>query len=391
MSKPYQICTRCVMDTSVEDIRFDAAGVCNYCTEFLEQSRHVLTRPDADRERALDEFVARVKASGRGKPYDCIIGVSGGVDSSWALVKAVQLGLRPLAVHMDNGWNSELAQNNIANLVRGLGVDLHTHVIEWEEYRRLMQAFFDADVVDVELLYDNAMMAVNYQQATQYGLKYILAGSNQATEGMRMPTGWNWFKFDRKNIAALGRRFGGVRLKTFPAIGTLRFAWLEFVRGVHWIPFLDYLDYRKADALAVLQREYQYKPYLFKHYESVFTRFYQGYILPRKFGIDKRRVHLGTLVAAGQLSREDALRQLEGIPYASPQALEDDRQYFIKKMRWTSAQLDEYIARTPRPHAAYPSEKPLWDFIFAPRGGSSLHGVLKKIYRQFFRRNHVRT
>jgi N-acetyl sugar amidotransferase len=391
MKKPYQICTRCVMDTSVEDIRFDAAGVCNYCTEFLTTSQHVLTRPDAERAKALERFVARVKASGAGKPYDCVIGVSGGVDSSWALVQAVKLGLRPLAVHMDNGWNSELAQNNIANLVRGLGVDLHTHVIEWEEYRKLMQAFFEADVVDVELLYDNAMMAVNYQQATKYGLKFILAGSNQATEGMRMPTGWNWFKFDRKNIAALGRRFGGVRLRTFPSIGTLGFVWLEFIRGVHWIPFLDYLDYQKSAALEVLQRDYGYKPYLFKHYESVFTRFYQGYILPRKFGFDKRRVHLGTLVTAGQLDRDTALKQLEGIPYASAQALEEDRQYFIKKMRWTAAQLDEYIARAPQPHSNYPSEKPLWDFIFAQHGGGFVRRSLKRIYKQFSRRAHART
>jgi N-acetyl sugar amidotransferase len=391
MTRQYQICTRCVMDTSVADIRFDGAGVCNYCAEFLTHSHHVLNRSDADRAKALEEFTARVKASGRGRQYDCIIGVSGGVDSSWALVTAVRLGLRPLAVHMDNGWNSELAQNNIANLVRGLGVDLHTHVIEWQEYRRLMQAFFDADVVDVELLYDNAMMAVNYEQATRYGLKYILAGSNQSTEGMRMPSGGNWFKYDRKNIAALGKKFGGVKLRTFPAIGTLRFAYLEFVRGVHWIPFLDYLDYKKADALEVLQREYGYKPYLFKHYESVFTRFYQGYILPRKFGVDKRRVHLGTLVASGQMSRDEALRQLEGIPYASQQALEEDRVYFIKKMHWTPAQLDEYIARPPRPHMDYPSEKPLWDLIFAPHGSGAVHSFLKRIYRTIVRRPHVRT
>lgn len=379
------------MDTSVQDITFDAAGVCNYCSEFLTQSHHVLNRPDAERSQSLGRFVERVKASGKGKPYDCIIGVSGGVDSSWALVQAVRLGLRPLAVHMDNGWNSELAQSNIANLVRGLGVDLHTHVIEWEEYRRLMQAFFDADVVDVELLYDNAMMAVNYRQASKYGLKFILAGSNQATEGMRMPGGWNWFKYDRRNIKALGHRFGGTRLRTFPAIGTLRFVWLEFVRGVHWIPFLDFLDYQKSAALEVLQRDYGYKPYLFKHYESVFTRFYQGFLLPRKFGVDKRRVHLGTLVAAGQLPRETALKQLEGIPYISEQALEEDRLYFIKKMRWSSAQLDEYLARPPQPHMLYPSEKPLWDFIFAPRGGRSVHGMLKRIYRLFSRRAHVRT
>ena len=185
----YQQCSRCVMDTTASDITFDEQGVCNYCIEFLESSSHIIHEDLANKEARLQELVEEVKANGKGKPYDCIVGVSGGVDSSWTLVEVKRLGLRPLAVHMDNGWNSELAQNNIANIVRGLGVDLHTHVINWNEYRELMQAFFDADVIDVELLYDNAMIAVNYQQASKYGLKYILAGTNQATEGMRMPEG----------------------------------------------------------------------------------------------------------------------------------------------------------------------------------------------------------
>lgn len=194
--RPYQQCTHCVMDTTAADITFDKKGVCNHCKEFLERSSHIIHENLDTKEARLQELIERVKASGIGKPYDCIVGVSGGVDSSWTLVEVKRLGLRPLAVHMDNGWNSELAQNNIANLVRGLDVDLYTYVIDWNEYRELMQAFFDADVIDVELLYDNTMLAVNYQQAANYGLKYILAGSNQATEGMRMPPGWNWFKYD---------------------------------------------------------------------------------------------------------------------------------------------------------------------------------------------------
>ncbi len=379
------------MDTSVADISFDQSGACNYCREFLDRFGHVLNKPQAERERDLQTFVARVKAGGKGRRYDCVIGVSGGVDSSWALVQAVKLGLRPLAAHMDNGWNSELAQNNIANLVRTLGVDLHTHVIDWNEYRQLMQAFFDADVLDVELLYDNAMIAVNYQQAAQYGIKFILAGTNQSTEGMRMPGGWNWLKYDRRNIEALGLRHGGIRLRSFPAIGTLGFLWQEFIRGIRWVPFLDYFDYNKAAALEVLQRDYGYKPYLFKHYESIFTRFYQGYILPRKFGVDKRRVHLGTLVASGQMSREEALQRLEGIPYASEKALQEDKQYFVKKMGWTPAQLDAYIARPGRPHDAYPSEKPLWDWFFANRESRLVHRTLKTLYKLLFRTTHART
>ena len=350
------------MDTSATDIVFDAAGVCSYCTEFLTRTRHLRERPAAEREATLQDLVARVRRRGRGKRYDCVVGVSGGVDSSWALVQAVRLGLRPLAVHMDNGWNSELAQNNIANLVRGLGVDLFTHVINWEEYRGLMQAFFDADVLDVELLYDNAMMAVNYRQAARHGVKYILAGTNQATEGMRFPPGWNWNKFDRRNIRALARS-GRVRIETFPAIGTFGYVYYELIRRIRWTSFLDYLPYNKFEALDVLQREYGYKPYPYKHYESVFTRFYQGYILPEKFGVDKRRLHLSTLVASGQMTREEARAGTEGLAYPSPAALEEDKQYFMKKMGWTRAQLDAYVARPERSHLEHGSEKPMWDFL----------------------------
>jgi len=387
----YRICTRCVMDTSVADIAFDASGVCNYCSEFLAQSAGVLNQSAEQRAERLRRFVDEVKARGRGKRYDCVIGVSGGVDSSWALVQAVQLGLRPLAAHMDNGWNSELAQNNIANLIRTLGVDLHTHVIDWEEYRGLMQGFFDADVIDVELLYDNAMLAVNYQQAAKYGVKYILAGSNTSTEGMRMPASWNWLKFDKRNIQALGARNAVGRLDTFPAIGTLGFFWSEFVRRIRWIPFLDYFDYNKARALEVLQRDYGYKPYLFKHYESIFTRFYQGCILPEKFGVDKRRVHLGSLIISGQMTRAEALQRLEGIPYASAQALAEDKQYFMKKMGWSEAQLREYLARPGKPHSAYASEKPLWDWLFANTRRGFMHRFLKKSYKLVFQGSHART
>jgi N-acetyl sugar amidotransferase len=364
------------MDTTASDITFDQDGVCSYCSEYLQRSGHLQGRDPQDVRQNLERFVARLKAVGKGARYDCIVGVSGGVDSSWALVQAVKLGLRPLAVHMDNGWNSELAQNNIANLVRKLRVDLYTHVIDWPEYRALMQAFFDADVLDVELLYDNAMMAVNYQQAAKNGVRYILAGTNQATEGMRFPPGWNWLKFDKKNIKALARKFGRVRISTFPAIGTLGYVGYEMIRGIKWVSFIDFFEYNKLEALSVLQKDYGYKPYPYKHYESIFTRFYQGYILPAKFGVDKRRLHFSTLVASGQMSRDEAVKSAEGLPYPSAQGLEEDKQYFIKKMGWSRADLERYIARPEKPHTDYGSEKPLWDFLV-------------KIYRRFANRKAV--
>jgi N-acetyl sugar amidotransferase len=353
------------MDTSAKDIDFDAQGVCNYCTDFfarLERSGGANGGGASNRER-LNDLVEQIRTGGTGLHYDCVVGVSGGVDSSWTLVQAVRHGLRPLAVHMDNGWNSELAQNNIANLVRALDVDLHTHVINWQEYRRLMQAFFDADVIDIELLYDNAMLAVNYQQAAQQGVKYILAGTNEATEGMPLPRGWNWHKFDKRNIKALARSFGRVRMKTFPSIGTLGLAAHKFVRGIRWISFLDYMEYNRQDVLDALRREYAYKPYPYKHYESVFTRFYQGYILPTKFGVDKRRVHLSTLVVSGQMTRDEALQGTAGLAYPSAADLEADRQYFLKKMGWRVEDLTAYLERPGRAHDEYPSERRLWELL----------------------------
>ncbi|WP_268753271.1 N-acetyl sugar amidotransferase [Dethiosulfovibrio salsuginis] len=357
------MCSRCVMDTTARDISFDDNGVCNYCTEFLSRSSKVLFKEPEARKKELDAFVAKVKKDGKGKPYDCIIGVSGGVDSSWVLVKAIELGLRPLAVHMDNGWNSELAQNNISNLVQKLGVDLYTHVINWEEYKGLMQAFFDADVIDIELLYDNAMLAVNYRMAAKYGIKHILSGSNQATEGMRMPDGWNWLKFDKKNIKSIVAEFNGPSLITFPAIGTVDFIIKKIFNRIKWESLLNSIDYNKFSAMSTLQRDFDYKPYPYKHYESVFTRFYQGYILPSKFGVDKRKIHLSILILSGQMSRVDAIKDLEGIAYPSEKDLQDDIGYFLKKMCWSKNQLDEYLSRPEKSHLIYPSEKPFFDFF----------------------------
>ncbi|HOA18061.1 MAG TPA: N-acetyl sugar amidotransferase [Fervidobacterium sp.] len=352
-------CKRCLMDTTAKDITFDEDGYCNYCTEFLES----LNNPNRKISLPLNELVEKIKADGKGKEYDCVVGVSGGVDSSYTLVKVKELGLRPLAVHMDNGWDSELAANNIKNLVEKLGADLYTHVIDWEEYRELMQAFFDADVIDVELLYDNAMLAVCYQQAGNYRVKYILAGTNTATEGMRLPENWNWFKRDKKNIKNLGK-MRNVRLKTFPAQGTIDYVIYEYFKKIRWISFLDYLpDYNKFEALEILQKNYSYKPYPYKHYESIFTRFYQGFILPVKFGVDKRKNHLSTLVLTGQMKKEDAEKLLLEIPYPSEQELIDDIEYFLKKMRWTKDDLMNYLKRPEKPHTLYGSEKGLWDAL----------------------------
>jgi N-acetyl sugar amidotransferase len=359
----YRQCTRCVMDTSARDITFEENGVCNYCTDFLISSSSVLNEDPENKNQKIAEFVEKVKGDGKGKPYDCIIGVSGGVDSSWVLVHAVNLGLRPLAVHMDNGWNSELAQNNIANLVRGLGVDLFTYVIDWEEYRGMMQAFFDADVVDVELLYDNAMLGVNYQQANKWGIKHILAGTNLATEGMRMPNQWNWFKYDAKNIRGIVKRFSKTSINTFPIFSTLDFVYYKYIKKIKWTSFLDLTNYRKKEVLKILEGKYGYKPYPYKHYESIFTRFYQGYILPKKFNIDKRTVHLSCMILTGQMSRDEAIICLNSIPYPNINDQNDDIAYFMKKLKWSSGHLEVYLNRPGVCHDFYLTEKPLYKML----------------------------
>lgn len=344
------------MDTSALSIAFDKEGICNYCSDFLLKSSSLLNEEKTSKDLRLTSLLDRVRFNGRGKRYDCIVGVSGGVDSSWALVKAVQNGLRPLAVHMDNGWNSELAQNNIANLVTGLGVDLFTYVIDWTEYRGLMQAFFDSDVIDIELLYDNAMTAVCYQQARKYGLRYILAGSNQATEGMQVPSEWNWYKYDAKNIRSIVKRYRRLPIKTFPLYSTLDFIFDTKLRSICWTPFLDYFHFIKEDAICELESGYGFRRYPYKHYESVFTRFYQAYLLPEKFCVDKRLVHLSTLIISDQLSRDQALEFLKCSPYPSAQELDVDLKYFLKKMGWDANLLGEYISRPRVEHDAYPSE-----------------------------------
>jgi N-acetyl sugar amidotransferase len=357
MTSQAQTCTRCVMDTSAPGIEFDAAGVCNYCTAFELKWRDAV-KIAADHLAHRDEFLARVKENGRGKEYDCIVGISGGVDSSYVLLLAKQHGLRPLAVHLDNGWNSELASHNIANLVKHLGVDLYTHVIDWQENRDLQLSFIKAHVVDIELLMDNAMLALNYQQAARHGLKYVLSGNNLATEGMRMPEGWYQFKFDARNVRSIQKRFGRLPIRTHLLMSTFDFTWYEFVRGIKRVPFLDYFPYNKAEAVETLKREVGYKPYPYKHYESVFTRFYQAYILPRKFGYDKRRVHLSSLIVSGQMTRDEALALLATPPYPDAKQQEQDRTYVLKKLGLTEAAFEEYMRAPGIPHSHYGTEEP---------------------------------
>ena len=346
------------MNESVSDIIFDEYGNCNYCTEFLDRIKEneFSNTTSINSDLILQNLLNNVKKSGIGKKYDCVIGLSGGVDSSYVLYKAVKYGLRPLAVHMDNGWNSELSQENIENLVKELNVDLYTHVIDWEEYRNLQQAFFESGVIDIELLYDNAMLAVNYKIANKFKIKYVLTGMNTSTEGMKMPRSWNWFKYDKLNIKDIASKHGIKKFKTFPSISTLEAVWFMIVSRIKFTHILDFMEYEKDKAIKILVEKVKYRPYPYKHYESVFTRFYQGYLLPKKFNVDKRLVHFSTLICTNQLKRVDALLQLNQPTYPNSKDLEADIQFFLKKMKWTQDDLDSYLKSPIKDHDDYKSE-----------------------------------
>lgn len=340
------------MDTSDPEIVFDGNGVCNHCREY-DRIAGMRLFPGEERQRRLEALVARIRERGRGKEYDCVIGLSGGVDSSYLASKAVELGLRPLAVHLDNGWNSELAVGNIERIVRKLGIDLHTHVIDWEEFRDLQLSFLRASVVDIEMLTDHAIAAAIHRAAGKRRIGFFLSGANLASESV-MPRSWFYAnKLDSRNIRAIWRKHGSGRpLRTFPLLGAWEYACILASLKVETIPLLDYLPYYKEAAKQALIRDLGWVDYGGKHYESRFTRFYQAYILPGKFGIDKRRAHLSSLIHSGQVTRDQAVELTEERLYGAEE-LREEKEFVAKKFGMSVAGFDEIMSLPPRDHRDY--------------------------------------
>lgn len=339
----HQSCTRCIMDTTDPDIAFDARGVCNHCHRYEQVARTRLI-PSAERPARLSALVAEIKTAGRGKPYDCVIGVSGGVDSTYVAWLVKDLGLRPLAVHLDNGWNSELAVANIEKTLKTLDIDLYTHVIDWEEFRDLQVSFLKASTPDGEVPTDHAIFALLYRMTAQHGLRHVITGTNVATEAV-LPEKWGYGYFDWRYVKDVHRRFGTSRLTTYPHFSLLGLAYYAFVRRVRMVSILNHIEYDKAAAMRLLQDKLGWVYYGGKHYESIYTRFYQAYVLPRKFDIDKRKAHLSTLVLSGQMTRVQALEAMEQ-PVYPEKALLEDRDYCIKKLALTPAEFDA-IMKSP--------------------------------------------
>lgn len=349
------------MDESAPDLALDDRGLCRYCRDFDRQQAQPGQDPESLRRQG-DAWVARLKEAGRSRRYDCVMGLSGGADSSYALLLAKRLGLRSLAVHVDNGWNSELAVMNIENLVRKLGIDLYTIVIKWNEFRELQLAFLRAGVVDLEMPSDHAIIAGMYQTARKFLVRYVVSGDNTATE-VTLPPGWNHRKTDLRNLLAIHDAYTAEPLTSFPRISTVGLLFSQRVLRQVYVPLLSYFPYIKSAAIGELQHEVGWRPYPGKHGESIITRFYQGFILPKKFGFDKRRIHLSRLICSGQCTRDEALADLAKAPY-DPEIMQLDREFVIKKFRLTEAEFETIMQGKPHHHSEFGSDEVLLQVAF---------------------------
>lgn len=343
----YQVCTRCVMDTSDPEIVFDAQGVCNHCHIFEAQTRKNWF-PNEEGARRWSALSEKIRASGKGREYDCILGLSGGVDSSYLAIKVREWGLNPLVVHVDAGWNSELAVANIEKVVKHCNFDLHTHVVDWEEMRDLHLAYLRAGIANQDVPQDHVFFASLYHYATRNGIRHILSGGNIATEGI-FPKAWHGSAMDSINLKAIHRRYGERPLKTYSTISFFEgYVWYPFVKKMRTVRPLNYLPYNKDAAVRELESSIGWRSYGRKHGESLFTKLFQNHYLPVKFGYDKRRPHLASLIVSGQMTREQALAKLAE-PLYDPQELEIDIAYFCKKLRITRGQFDEFM-KAPSHH-----------------------------------------
>lgn len=354
------------MDTSDPDISFDAEGVCSHCHGF-EKTTRLNWHPDANGRRMLDDIVAQIKREGEGKDYDCAIGLSGGVDSSYlAYVARKELGLRLLAVHVDGGWNSELATKNIENIVRKLDIDLHTYVVDWEEMRDLQRAFLRAGLANQDVPQDHAFFASLYGNAQAYGLRYVLSGGNIATESI-MPEEWAYNAMDLRHLEAVHRRFGSIKLKTFPRVSFFRYYfWNRYVKRMRVIRPLNYLPYVKSDAITLLERELGFRYYGGKHFESRFTKWQQLYFRPKKFGYDERRPYLSSMILSGQMTRDEALEALAGDIENERQA-EEETDFILKKLSISKEEFRQIMDAPPKTFRDYPSNYMLFNFKTALR------------------------
>ena len=351
----YQICSQCVMDTTDPAITFDSGGVCCHCRGFEEKTKKSWF-PNEEGEKRLADILNQIRAVGRNQEYDCIIGLSGGVDSCYLALKVKEWDLRPLVVHVDAGWNSELAVANIEKVVKYCGYHLHTHVVVWGEMRDLHLAFLRAAVSNQDVPQDHVFSASMYHFATQNRIKYILTGGNIATECI-FPKAWHGSAMDAINLKAIHRKYGNRALKTFTTISFFQYyIGYPFFKGMRTVRPLNYIPYNKASAINEMEILIGWRSYGRKHGESIFTKLFQNYYLPAKFGYDKRRPHFSSMIVTGQMTREEALERLKE-PLYDPHELENDIDYFCKKLKITWQQFEEFINAPTHHYTDFPN----WD------------------------------
>jgi N-acetyl sugar amidotransferase len=348
------------MDSSDPQITFDSQGVCNHCHQYTQVIAH-WNLPQVIANKTLQASMDKIRESGKGKDFDCIVGLSGGVDSSYIALLAKEHNLRPLCVHLDNGWNSELATANIHSIVSKLGFELYTHVIDWDEFKDLQRSFFKAGVVDIEVLSDHAIFGVILQLAKKHGIKYILSGANIATEAV-MPKAWVHRKQDLTNILDIQKKFGTRPIKTFPQVSTLGHVIAMYGMGYKVVKPLNMIEYNKTEVKQKLQEQLGWRDYGGKHYESIFTKYYQAHILPKKFNIDKRKAHLSTLICSQQMTREEALAELAKPLYEAAD-LQNDTEYVRKKLGFGEAEFTAYLQAPPVSHFAYKTDQYVFDIL----------------------------
>lgn len=338
--REYQVCTNCVMDTTDSLIKFDEKGVCDHCNNFYN---NILPNwhPNEKGKKELDLIADKIRKKGEGKPYDCIIGLSGGVDSSYLLYYAVEiLKLRPLVYAVDTGWNLNVATENIEKIVKGLGLNLHTEIINWNELKDLQLAFFKSQVPYQDIPQDHVIFASLYNHAVKNDIKYVLTGGNYSTECVREPNEWV-YQNDLVQIKDIHNKFGKIKLKMLPMCSMFKNRiYYRYIKGMKVIKPLDLIPYKKEDAINLLQEKFGWERYANKHFESIFTRFYEGYWLIKKFGYDKRKAHFSSLILTGQLSRDEALNTLKNPSYDEKLAMQD-LEYIAQKLDLTK---DDFIS-----------------------------------------------
>ncbi|WP_345970033.1 N-acetyl sugar amidotransferase [Sulfurimonas sp. HSL1-6] len=357
MKTHYQICSQCVMDTTDPDITFDEQGVCNHCRH-VENVIRKSWFPNPEGKRRLDQIVARIIEDGKSGEYDCVIGLSGGVDSSYLayMLRTEYPQLRILAIHIDGGWNSELAVHNIEHIVKRLSIDLHTEVINWEEMKDLQLAYLKSQLANQDVPQDHAFFATLYKVAVDhFGIRYFLSGGNYATESI-LPAAWGYNAMDAKQLLAIHKRFGTIRLKTYETVGFFkRKIYYPYIKKFKMIRPLNFWPYDKEEAKRIIVEKLDWRDYGDKHHESIFTKFFQSYWLPEKFGYDKRRAHLSSMIVAGQMTRQEALNVLEKPPYNAGE-IESEKEFIAKKLGITVEELNAIMLQPNKTFRDYPSD-----------------------------------